>query len=250
MSWNRSVLLGSDGIMFIETVFPELPPMLLGAVGLLFTNLAAIGMIQAYSRRPLLAVGSLCVLAWTTGSGFTVTVGQIAGEYLWGRPQLVDTDLLPDPHTRLEKRGPTFGCCICDPRWDEWNNGTLRLLTGLFGAGPTAYDGPYPSPDEARQLLALGAAPTVDGERLWVGGQSYPIRATSLEERDRAQRLWDRVGREHGLSDWGLTDWNIEAGLVKRAVPLRDDAVLVDTGESLQVRIWDREGEGRVWVAY
>jgi hypothetical protein len=221
-------------------------------VGLLFADVAGVAAVVAY-RRGWRGAGvlGLMLLCWGVGSQFLLVTSQTVAEWAQGEARIrVAAPGNPDPETRLEEWPFTQGCCVCDPRWDSWSNGTVRALTAVFGPGPGAWRGPYPSAAEARRRLAVdGSAPRL-AERgvIEVGGQRFAIRAMDLEATAELEAACD-CDLSVVESD-GLGTAHIARGGVDRAVALAPDALIVQRGKRIELRVWHAGAQGRVWAAW
>lgn len=230
----------------LTQVFEQAP----NVVGALFafglTNLVALSLVQARSTAgrwiSLAGLGALC---WGICSEFTLTVGLAVGDYWGGRPTVrVSKPGNPSAETRIEELRQYHH------RSDQWRSDVLSLHIQFFG--PRGYVGPYPSAEEAVELLAdHGTAPRLlGGSLLAVGdGPLLPVRWT---DDDKIRALLDATGKTapNYVSGIGISAYDLRAGLVERSYRLADNAVLIQTPLSNEIRVWDSRGDGRGWARY
>jgi hypothetical protein len=202
--------------------------------------------------RPLLAALLLSGLFWLVASQRAIVVGGTCAEYFVGRAVLIEEGGgNPEPELRLERRAPAPWDHPHNAQRARWANNTARALFVLFGPSPAAYRGPYPSRAEATaRWCERGETPTVvDGPLLMLrGGATY-----ALEPVDEAVTL--DIGATLGkplmaISDDALPDLAFTRGDVTRVAPLSEDALLIETQDSIELRVWDRLHNGRVWASW
>ncbi|MCB9793624.1 MAG: hypothetical protein H6741_12950 [Alphaproteobacteria bacterium] len=250
---------------------PELPPLPVGALAAfgLYAgcNLLGLGLLQLkgrWGRR--LAVAGLALLLHGTWSFKLDAMASALGDWwtgdaTWsGAPDAEN----PDPASRLRRRSP-WGVmsCLTPAGWYSTYDDTVGLLVTLLGHGPEAYDGPYPSRAEALAHIEQHGEPWSwgQGAELRVGGASFSL----LRDRPSPVELAEALQRIEALREnWGgrlpmldapmdvvLDPLDLERGLLLRAAPLREDALLIETATHVELRLWDQPGlPGRVWARW
>lgn len=220
-----------------------------GAIGGLFVangvGLLALGAYRNGHR--VLPLAALSLLLYGTLSQFILVVGGATGQFLAGNAEYrVVEPGNPDPRTRVQQGWVQRYCCLCDPRHDDWNNGTLTVLSKLLGSSPGSYHGPYPTRTEALALLrTLGERPTVDdhGQAHFADGRSYRL----LPVPETYAGWWS----PEAVLDLGLVPRDFADGGALRAVALSEAAMLVEEPERISLRLWFREGQrGEVWASW
>ncbi len=118
---------------------------------------------------PLAAATVLAVVSYCRGSARLLTSGL---------PSLESHNL--DPQTRLQR--VSSGCLVDGSELVQQvpNNAVVRVLSGLFGPMPGAYDGPFPSLEESEAALSAArsiAWQSIRSDLISVGNDRVRVRA-------------------------------------------------------------------------